>query len=114
MVKGTAAVAQRYFSMLVYVTIGGGIVFSVLGLGPGAPHRRAFWAHLGCHAGGLLSVYGGIPALAGARLCSCCKMCSRAFSSTAEKPHFGLGVTVAAGLTNIILDFLFIAAFRWG
>lgn len=38
----------------------------------------------------------------------------QSFLITAEKPHFGLGVTVAAGLTNIILDFLFIAVFRWG
>ena len=30
--EGDSGRAQRYFSMLVYVTIGGGIVFSVLGL----------------------------------------------------------------------------------
>ena len=70
--EGDSGRAQRYFSMLVYVTIGGGIVFSVL--------QNVF----------------------------------QSFLITAEKPHFGLGVTVAAGLTNIILDFLFIAVFRWG
>lgn len=57
-------------------------------------------------------VYGGIL-LAGQTMF----MLQNVFQSfliTAEKPHFGLGVTVAAGLTNIILDFLFIAVFRWG
>ena len=32
----------------------------------------------------------------------------------AEKPKLGLYVTVASGLTNIILDALFVAVFRWG
>lgn len=33
---------------------------------------------------------------------------------TAEKPGLGLRVTVAAGLTNIVLDFLLVAVFDWG
>ena len=36
------------------------------------------------------------------------------FFVTAEKPKLGLFVTVAAGVTNIILDLLFIGIFRWG
>ena len=34
--------------------------------------------------------------------------------ATAEKPKLGLYVTVAAGLTNAVLDALFIAVFHWG
>ncbi len=34
--------------------------------------------------------------------------------ATAEKPRLGLFVTVAAGLTNMILDALFVAVFSWG
>ena len=34
--------------------------------------------------------------------------------STAEKPLLGLYITVAAGLTNIVLDALFVAVFPWG
>ena len=34
--------------------------------------------------------------------------------ATAEKPRLGLYVTVAAGLTNIILDALFVAVFHYG
>lgn len=36
------------------------------------------------------------------------------FFITAEKPKLGLAVTVAAGVTNIVLDALFIAVFEWG
>lgn len=33
---------------------------------------------------------------------------------TAEKPKLGLWVTVAAGVTNMVLDALFVAVFKWG
>ena len=36
------------------------------------------------------------------------------FFITAEKPKLGLAVTLAAGITNMILDALFIAVFKWG
>lgn len=38
----------------------------------------------------------------------------QSFFITAEKPHLGLYVILAAGVTNMVLDFLFIAVFRWG
>ncbi len=38
----------------------------------------------------------------------------QAFLIAAEKPGLGLRVTVAAGVTNIVLDVLFIPIFRWG
>ena len=34
--------------------------------------------------------------------------------STAGKPKVGLYITIAAGLTNIVLDALFVAVFSWG
>lgn len=33
---------------------------------------------------------------------------------TAGKPHLALVVTVAAGVTNMVLDFLFVGVFKWG
>ena len=36
------------------------------------------------------------------------------FLTTAEKPKLGLIVTIAAGVTNMVLDALFIAVFHWG
>lgn len=38
----------------------------------------------------------------------------QSFLITAERPGLGLYVTVAAGVTNIVLDALFIAVFDWG
>ncbi len=38
----------------------------------------------------------------------------QSFLVTAEKPTFGLVVTVAAGLTNIVLDFMMIGVLKWG
>ncbi len=36
------------------------------------------------------------------------------FFVTAEKPQLGFWVTIIAGVTNMVLDALFIAVFRWG
>ncbi|MEI3015451.1 MAG: polysaccharide biosynthesis C-terminal domain-containing protein [Ruthenibacterium lactatiformans] len=109
--EGDSIQGQRYFSMLVYVTIGGGMVFPGAGAAVPAPHRPCFWAHrVPCWR--TASFTGGIL-LAGQTML----MLQNVFQSlliTAGEPHFGLGVTVAAGLTNIILDFLCIAVFRWG
>lgn len=38
----------------------------------------------------------------------------QSFFVTAEKPKLGLYMTLACGITNIILDFIFIAVFNWG
>ncbi|MCM1525152.1 MAG: MATE family efflux transporter [Ruminococcus sp.] len=38
----------------------------------------------------------------------------QSFLITAEKPNLGLAATVAAGVTNMVLDALFIAVFKWG
>lgn len=38
----------------------------------------------------------------------------QSFFVTAEKPQLGLAVTVAAGVTNMVLDALFVAVFEWG
>lgn len=36
------------------------------------------------------------------------------FLITAEKPKLGLFITVGAGVTNIVLDYLFVAVLEWG
>ena len=38
----------------------------------------------------------------------------QSFLIAAEKPQMGLKVTIAAGVTNMVLDALFIAVFKWG
>ena len=38
----------------------------------------------------------------------------QAFLITAERPSLGLAATIAAGISNMVLDALFIAVFDWG
>lgn len=38
----------------------------------------------------------------------------QSFLVTAEKPHLGLAVTVIAGVSNMILDAVFVIVFKWG
>lgn len=38
----------------------------------------------------------------------------QSFTATANKPHLGLIVTIAAGVTNMALDALFVGALKWG
>ena len=103
----------RYFPMLIYVTLllgvaacGGGACCSLRPIGTVA---------LGAQ-GPMLEdcvLYGRHPA---ARH-SCAFMLQNVFQSffiTAERPRLGLIVTVAAGVTNMMLDALFIAGVRTG
>ena len=108
--EGKPDKAKQYFSMMVYVVIGGGLVLTLLGLVFLRPIAAAFGA-----AGDMLDncvIYGRII------LCTLTAfMLQNVFQSflvTAERPKLGLAVTVAAGVTNMLLDFVFIAVFRWG
>lgn len=102
--------ANEYFSMLIYVTIIGGLVISVTG----SILIRPVSSFLGA-SGELLEncvLYGRILFLSLTPY-----MLQNVFQSffvTAEKPKLGLYVIIAAGLTNMLLDFLFIAVFKWG
>ncbi len=108
--EGDRKRANRYFSMLVYATIIGGVVLTVLGL----LFLRPITYFLG--ATGQMAedciLYGKIllPILTALLL----QNVFQAFFVTAEKPLLGLWITVAAGVTNILLDALFVAVFRWG
>ncbi|MBP3458187.1 MAG: MATE family efflux transporter [Lachnospiraceae bacterium] len=108
--EGKSEEAKRYFSMLVYVTVIGGIVLTVMGL----LCIRSVSIALGAE-GEMIEycvLYGRILLISLTAF-----MLQNVFQSffvTAEKPQLGLAVTVAAGISNIILDFVFIAVFKWG
>ncbi len=108
--QGDKERANRYFSMMVYVTVVGGVVLTVLGLVFLRPIVTALGAE-GEMIGECL-IYGRIS-LASLTFF----MVQNVFQSffvAAEKPHLGLGVMVAAGVTNMVLDYLFIAILGWG
>lgn len=102
--------AQKQFSLFVYATIAVGFVLAVLGfvfLEPIAVWLGADGAMLGDCV-----LYGRILLIA---LPFC--MLQFEFQSlfiTAEKPQIGLWVTVTAGVTNMVLDALFMGVFSWG
>ncbi|MEA4934090.1 MAG: MATE family efflux transporter, partial [Lawsonibacter sp.] len=108
--EGNHARANRLFSMLVYVTLVGGLAISAVGL----IWIRSIAAALGAE-GPMLEdcvLYSRIILLSQPFF-----MLQNVFQSffvTGEKPHLGLAVTVAAGLTNMVLDFLFIVPLGWG
>ncbi len=108
--EGKKELANQYFSMLVYVTIAGGILFAVFGeiFLPTA-------AMLLGAEGEMLDnciLYGRI--LLASMPFFMLQNVFQSFFVTAEKPQLGLAVTIAAGVTNMVLDALFVAVFHFG
>ena len=102
--------ANRLFSMFVYISALCGVAIAVLGF----VFLRPIAALLGAD-GQLLEdcvIYGRIILVALPAFILQCEF--QSFFITAEKPQMGLWVTVAAGLTNMVLDALLVAVFRWG
>ena len=108
--EGKKDKANRYFTMMINLTILCGIVLSIIGIIFIRP---------------ISYLLGATPAMI-----EDCVIYSRlvflfnttfmlqnvfqTFLATAEKPKLGLLTTVAAGITNMTLDALFIAVFKWG
>lgn len=102
--------ANDIFSMTVYVAAGCGVVLMILGIVLVRPVAVLLGAE-----GQLLEdsvLYGGVYLLG---LPGCVlQYAFQNLCATAGKPKLGLYVTVAAGLTNIVLDALFVAVLPWG
>ena len=108
--EGKRELAQRYFSMLVYTAIILGGLLSAAGFIFIRPISEALGA-----TGELLDhciVYGRILFLS--MTAFILQSVFHSFFIAAEKPGLSLRVSLAAGLTNIVLDYVFIAVFRWG
>lgn len=102
--------ANRIFSMLTYIALGLGIFLTVGSFLLMVPIAR--WVGADDALLPYCVTYGRILVLAlpGFIL----QNLFQSFMITAEKPTLGLIVTIAAGLTNIVLDALFIVVFQWG
>lgn len=102
--------ANRYFSMIVYLALICGVALSVLGwifIRPVSILLGADESMLGdCVLYGRIILI-ILPAFILQNI-------FQSFLVTAEKPHIGLALTVIAGVTNMILDFLFVVLFKWG
>ena len=102
--------ANRLFSMVTYVAIAVGIMLAVIGI----PMLEMLSLWLGADEAMLphCVTYGTILLLAMPAFMV--QTMLQTFLVTAEKPSIGFGVTVAAGVTNMVLDALFIVVFQWG
>ena len=108
--EGDKPAANRYFTMMVLFTLLLGAGLSVFGI---AAMPRA--ARLLGATDAMMEdcvVYGRVVVAFTAAFML--QNVFQTFLSTAEKPKLGLFYTVAAGVTNMALDALFIAVFRWG
>lgn len=108
--EGDRGKANRIFSMLVWVSALCGVGLAILGQLLLAPVAALLGAE-----GEMLAdsvTYGRIILLAiPAYVLQYEFQC---LFATAEKPKLGLAVTVAAGMTNVVLDALFVTGLSWG
>ncbi len=108
--EGDGEKANRYFSMMVLFTLIVGAVLTAIGIifmEPVALFLGATPEMLGdC------LIYGRI--VNGFTTAFMLQNLFQSFLIAAEKPNLGLIATVAAGVTNMVLDALFVAVFGWG
>lgn len=102
--------ANQYFTMIIVGTVVTGAVISIIGFIMMRP--VAIW--LGAE-GDIIDdcvLYGRIMMIF--NIFFMLQNAFQGFFITAEKPHLGLVTTVAAGLTNMVLDALFVGVLKWG
>lgn len=102
--------ANRYFTMMIVVTLICGVIISTVGV----IYMEPISIFLGADEEMLADcvLYGRIVLAFNTAF-----MLQNVFQSfliAAEKPKMGLWITVAAGVTNMVLDALFMAVFGWG
>jgi len=108
--EGRTQKARQTFSMLIYLSAAVGLVLTVMGIVLMRPISAALGAQ-----GQMLEdcvVYGRTLLLGTTAFILQNEF--QSFLIAAERPQFGLAVTVAAGVTNMVLDALFVGLFRWG
>ena len=108
--EGKPEKANRIFSLLVYIIIGTGAVFTLLGQLLLEPVSRFLGASddmlPNCIAYGRIILCSLVPFML--------QNVFQSFLITAGKPTMGLVVTISAGVSNMLLDWLFMAVFGWG
>ncbi len=102
--------ANRYFSMIIYVTVITGVLLTALGV----IFIRPISELLGAtdEMIGDCVLYGRVVLAFNAAFLL--QNVFQSFLIAAEKPKLGLYTTVAAGVTNMVLDALFVGVLQWG
>ena len=108
--EGDIPRARRYFTMMVYLMIAAGVFFGVIGAIFLRPMAYVFGATDDMI--GDIMVYGNTCMVFIAAFVV--QYGVQSFLIVAEQPKLGLYATLLAGFTNMLLDFLFTAVFKWG
>lgn len=108
--EGKGERAEKLFSMMIYFTLILGAVLSALGVIFMRPVAEFFGATPEMLDDCVL--YGRI--VTGFTVTFMLQNVFQSFLIAAEKPKMGFSVTIAAGVTNMVLDALFVGAFGWG
>jgi len=108
--EGKKEKANRYFSMLIYFDIVVGIIFTVIGIFSLRPLSILMGAEGEILEDGVL--YGRILFIP--LTCFILQNTFQNFMVAAERPKLGLIITVIAGVSNMIFDFLLIYVFDLG
>lgn len=107
---GKTQQANQYFTMLIIVVTILGVALSALGFVFIRPVSYLLGASEllieDCVIYGRIMVAGSVAFML--------QTMFQSFFMAAGKPQIGLILTIAAGLTNIVLDYLFVYVFRWG
>ena len=102
--------ARRYFSMMLYLMVGTSVFFTALGIMALRPVAYLFGA-TDAMIGDVVT-YGTICLFFNVALQA--QYTFQSYLIVAEKPKFALAVIIAAGVTNMVLDFLFMAVWKLG
>lgn len=108
--EGKKEKAKEIFSMLIMVVVVVGAALSLLGI----VAIRGIAQMLGadesmmeyCVVYGRILLLGNVPFML--------QNTFQSFLVVAERPQMGLKISIAAGVTNMVLDFLFVYLFQWG
>ena len=108
--EGDKDKANRYFSMLIYLLAIIGFIFTVFGVIIVEPMAKLLGADenmlQNCVVYGRTLLIFLVP--------FCLQNAFQSFLIVAEKPTFGLIISIISGVTNMILDFLLIYVFKMG
>ena len=117
--EGDSERANRIFSMLVYATTLIGVILSIAGIllaRPVAAYFASMEKEMTMEERAILIEYCVIYAriILAALPMFMLQNVFQGFFVTAEKPRLGLYVTLAAGISNMVLDALFVVGFKGG
>lgn len=102
--------ARRYFTMMMYLMLGSSLLFTVVGIATLRPVAYLFGATDAMIDD--VMTYGTICLLFNAALHA--QYTFQSYLIVAEKPKLALGVVIAAGVSNMILDYVLMAVIPMG